>query len=257
MAIKAAFFDIDGTLVSFNTHTVPDSTIRAIDILRSHNIPLFISSGRHILSINNLGNLKFDGYVTINGAMTMVDGKVIHRNCIDKQDVIRANDYMEGGNSFPCTFVMDDKLVINYYNDVVDQILLQLNFPHIPQGNLRNLENENIYQMISFFSEETENEIMKQMPGCSSARWSPLFTDIVKKGTSKVMGMEKICEHFGINPDETIAFGDGGNDIEMLQWAGIGVAMGNAEDKVKAVADYITTSVDDNGIFNAVKHLMM
>ena len=51
-----------------------------------------------------------------------------------------------------------------------------------------------------------------------------------------------------------MAFGDGGNDIEMLRYAGIGVAMGNADDAVKAAADYVTTSVDDDGIMNALKH---
>ena len=51
-----------------------------------------------------------------------------------------------------------------------------------------------------------------------------------------------------------MAFGDGGNDIEMLRYAGTGVAMGNADDAVKAAADYVTTSVDDDGIMNALKH---
>ena len=59
-----------------------------------------------------------------------------------------------------------------------------------------------------------------------------------------------VHEHFGI--DETMAFGDGGNDIPIIRQAGIGVAMGNATDNVKAVADYVTTAVDDEGVKNAL-----
>ena len=54
--------------------------------------------------------------------------------------------------------------------------------------------------------------------------------------------------------EEIIAFGDGGNDVDMLEYAGIGVAMGNAGEDVKAAADYVTTAIDDDGIFNALKH---
>ena len=65
--VKAIFFDIDGTLVSFKTHEVPRSTIDALDILRKKGIKVFIATGRHYSSINNLGNLTFDGYITLNG----------------------------------------------------------------------------------------------------------------------------------------------------------------------------------------------
>ena len=66
--IKALFFDIDGTLVSFNTHTIPQSTLNAIAELRKKGIKLFISTGRPRVAIDNLGNLEFDGYITMNGS---------------------------------------------------------------------------------------------------------------------------------------------------------------------------------------------
>ena len=65
--IKAVFFDIDGTLVSFKTHVVPKSTLHAIELLKKKGIKVFIATGRHRRSINNLGDLEFDGYVTLNG----------------------------------------------------------------------------------------------------------------------------------------------------------------------------------------------
>ena len=74
------------------------------------------------------------------------------------------------------------------------------------------------------------------------------------KGNTKQKGIDEIIRHFGIRLEETMAFGDGGNDVSMLRHAAIGVAMGNAVDEVKEHANYITTSVDENGIANALKH---
>ena len=75
-----------------------------------------------------------------------------------------------------------------------------------------------------------------------------------KWGGGKSAGMQIFLDKYGFNRSESMAFGDGENDKEMLEYAGIGVAMGNAKDSVKAVADYVTDSVDDNGIENALRH---
>ena len=66
--------------------------------------------------------------------------------------------------------------------------------------------------------------------------------------------MEAICHHYGIRQEDTIAFGDGGNDIEMLQWAGIGIAMGNAGEETRAAADYVTDDVEKDGLWKAFEH---
>ena len=86
-------------------------------------------------------------------------------------------------------------------------------------------------------------------------RWHPLFTDLIPEGSSKAVGIECLLKHFGIRREETMAFGDGANDIEMLDYVGTGVAMGNAADIVKAHADYVTDSSDDDGIANALTRL--
>lgn len=79
--------------------------------------------------------------------------------------------------------------------------------------------------------------------------------DIIPATGSKEAGIRALIRHYGIAQDETMAFGDGGNDIEMLSYAGIGVAMGNASDEVKAAADFVTASVDEDGIYRAVSEL--
>ena len=108
--------------------------------------------------------------------------------------------------------------------------------------------------MTPFFPEAYEREIMARIPECTSGRWHPAFTDITAKGADKGEGIIALAEHLGLDPNATIAFGDGGNDLSMIKAAGIGVAMGNALESLKQEADYTTTSVDDDGIMNALRH---
>ena len=95
---------------------------------------------------------------------------------------------------------------------------------------------------------------MPEIPHCVSARWHPAFTDITVKGANKGNALITVARQLALDINECIAFGDGGNDLSILKAAGIGVAMGNANDDVKAVANYVTTSVDEDGIWNALKH---
>ena len=95
---------------------------------------------------------------------------------------------------------------------------------------------------------------MQEMPNCESTRWNPLFTDVVPKGSSKRVGIDKMLEHFQIALDECMAFGDGGNDIQMLSHVGIGVAMGNATAQVKEIAEHVTDDIYHDGIFNALSY---
>lgn len=253
--IKAIFFDIDGTLVSFKTHQVPSSTIDALSLLRKKGIKSFIATGRQLHSIDNLGTLSFDGYITLNGSYC-IEGKdkVIYKRNIPEEDIISLIRYQKEEESFPCAFVHEDKLLINYTNQDTDKILKLLNFPPIPVRGLEDYAGEEVFQLIAFFKEGQEERIMKALPHCESTRWNPLFTDVVPKGSSKAVGMDKILEYYHIDLKDTMAFGDGGNDIPMLCHAGIGIAMGNAEDEVRAAADYITSSVDEEGIWKALKH---
>ena len=99
-----------------------------------------------------------------------------------------------------------------------------------------------------------EKELLKVMPHCISARWHPLFCDISPIGGTKQNGIDQFLKYYDIDLSETMAFGDGGNDIQMLEHVNISVAMGNAHDDVKKIAHYITDSVDDNGIVHALQH---
>ena len=95
---------------------------------------------------------------------------------------------------------------------------------------------------------------MKQLSDCKMSRWNQYAVDIIPKSGGKIAGIRYILSRLGIGLDETAAFGDGENDIDMLRCAGVGIAMGNASEIVKQQADYITDSVDQDGLANALKH---
>ena len=113
---------------------------------------------------------------------------------------------------------------------------------------------QDILQMTPFFLPDYERQLMAQLPHCISGRWHPEFTDITANGADKGKGILAIARHEGLDAADTIAFGDGGNDMSMIRQAGIGIAMGNATSELKQQADYVTTTVDEDGILNALRH---
>lgn len=253
--IKAIFFDIDGTLVSFRTHRMPDSTINALESLRKKGIKIFVATGRHISVINNLGNTQFDGYITMNGCCCLAgQNDVIYKRSIPQSDIRSFVHYLKEVNSIPCLFVEEHRLTVNIINDEVKDVFNLLKFVTIPVENIDYYNDKEIFQLSAFFPEEEEDEIMKTLPNCTTMRWYPSFTDIITTGVSKAVGIDKIGEYFGFQANEVMAFGDGGNDIDMLRHAKIGIAMGNADDAVKDAADYITDTVDNDGIEKALKY---
>lgn len=111
-----------------------------------------------------------------------------------------------------------------------------------------------VYQIIAFVPEREKKLLDDLLDECAVTSWNDTGIDIIPKGGGKSSGISKFMEQYGIDRSEIMAFGDGENDIEMLKFAGIGVAMGNAKDEVKAAADFVTDSVDENGIENALRH---
>ena len=112
------------------------------------------------------------------------------------------------------------------------------------------------YQICPRIPSKDDAEWVKHAPGLKSARWTEEFADMIPLEGGKPVGMQKILDYYGIDQKDTIAFGDGGNDMTMLEFAGVGVAMGNASDFVKSYANFATTSTYDNGIYNAVTKIL-
>lgn len=253
--IKALFFDIDGTLVSFKTHAIPESAIKAINEAREKGIKVFISTGRPKITINNLGKLDFDGYITMNGAYCFAGkDEVIYKNSIPADDVKTVVNMVKK-TSLSCIFVQEKKMCICNPGWMSNEFSTTLNIPALPEIKADEVLDHEIFQISPFITPAQEKELMPQIPCCESGRWHTSFTDIVAKGNGKSRGIDEIIKHFDIPLEATVAFGDGGNDISMLKHAAIGVAMGNAKDNVKQAADYVTDAVDDDGIFKAFQYL--
>ena len=253
--IKAAFFDIDGTLLSFRSHRVSPGTLRAFDRLHRQGILTFISSGRPKILIPAMP-VSFSGLITMNGALVLgSDGRHLLSNPIPQADTERWIDYARDNNICTMLFTADGMLA-SQINDTGLALRSQLEFQLPPIVDIECLRGAEAYQIIALMPPTCDADVAAFLPHCRLPRWHDLFTDIVADGNSKARGMDVLCRHFGIRQEETIAFGDGANDIEMLRWAGIGVAMGNAAPTVKEAADFITADVDNEGIEQAINTLL-
>lgn len=256
--IKAIFFDIDGTLISFKTHKMPESTKFALTKAKEKGIKLFVATGRpkvDILRIKEIAEFPFDGFVAVNGQYCYdKDGKVLYEKYLDKIDVKNIFNHLKK-NNLACHVILKENIYETFINDKVKQLAELVGYEEeIEVKPLDYFLDKDIFQLCPYISPNEDEEFNNQLVNCITMRWCDLFVDVIPKDGGKPKGIEKICEHYRIKQDEIMAFGDGENDCKMLEYVKIGVAMSKANDKVKACADYITNDVDENGIENALRH---
>ena len=253
--IKAVFFDIDGTLISFKTNKIPESTQSSIKKLREKGIKVIVATGRSINTLAHISHIEFDGFITFNGGYcATTDGEILSKQIINPDDIRNLINYAENS---PLSFSLmyEDKVEINDATPEVVGMYAHVNLPVPPIHDKENIDIHHVLQANIFLGPDAEKEFMQTvMPNSTASRWTPLFADVNPGGVSKQIGVETFCQHFGIDVSETMAFGDGGNDITMLKLTKIGVAMGNANDNVKEIADHITEDVDNDGIEKALIH---
>ena len=254
--IKAVFFDIDGTLLGLKSKNIPASTIEALALLKAKGLKLFVSTGRSYEHANFLSAYGFDGFITFNGSYCVDgEGTPFFRHTIDVDDIRTLHEHLRTVDRFPVGVMTTEG---SFISDITDDVtatfeLLKL---QVPQAKpfAKALETE-VLQLNLFVDEHKEVHLLnKVLKNCESSRWCPEFIDVNARGISKQRGMEQFFDRYGLAAAETMAFGDGGNDIQMLRTAGIGVAMANAGDNVKAVADYVTGTTEEDGIWNALRH---
>lgn len=252
------FFDIDGTLVSFQSHRIPNSTIETLREAKRKGARIFISTGRPVQIITNLDDIAelIDGYITVNGAYCFVGEREISCHAIPDEDV-RTLVQDAIANDYSCMVVGEKDFAVLNRHDIVDEVFIRelaVNGINFNIDALEVLRNQRILQLSPFFGESYEAGFMSSIPHCVSGRWHPSFTDITDKHADKGRGLRTMIEAESLNPAHTMAFGDGGNDISILQQAAVGVAMGNAMPHVQQAADYVTTPVDEDGVRNALLH---
>ncbi|MBL4930657.1 HAD family hydrolase [Clostridium paridis] len=258
MRKNIAFFDIDGTLIGFNgtSLVMPESTKRAIKEFRERGNLAFICSGRQIRFILEMfGTDMFDGYISANGTQIMLGDKVVFERTLSKDRI----EYLK--NAF-------DELGIScIFNDAFHGYSYDMDESRIKRYNSQfkgndyilkrwNMDNIKASSLDIFYKDEDALEKCREYFK-ESLIFNPhgpnMSADVSLKEWGKADAIEYISEYLKIPMDNTYAFGDGHNDIEMIKRVNTGIAMGNAVEELKEVADYITSDIFEDGIERAMK----
>lgn len=254
---KAVFFDIDGTLWDAQMQ-IPQSTIAAIRQLRQNGHYAFICSGRSRASIcaPRLFDVGFDGVLAGCGTYIEFDGKVVYENlmtCAQRAEVLGVLDALH----MPVIIEGREDLFADLTAFAADKYVAYL------KGELgehmRDRSELTDETPVSKVSAECSPDTLDAFCAALGGKYELVFhesvvVEILPKGFSKAVGIERACGLLGIAHEDTYAFGDSTNDLEMLSYVAHGAAMGNASDNAKAAAEYVTSDIHEDGIFNGLKH---
>jgi len=261
---KFIALDVDGTLMT-SERTIAESTRKAIQAAREIGVLVCISSGRPYVGVGPIAKdlgLKAP-MIAYNGGM-IVDSttdQILYECSVDPDD---ARKVIADAHKEDTTLIIwsQDKLYVNRMDERVDSYR-QISdvVPHliedyealIQQGITKILWIDELDTIVAF----REKYRAKYGQRLNVVRSLPMFLEFVDKGVSKAEAMKKIGERHGIRREEMIAIGDGDNDLEMLEYAGLGIAMGNAHEEVKEAADAVTASNDEDGIAKAIQKYIL
>lgn len=266
---KVLFFDIDGTLVNFQGQ-MSESTRQALQQLQKNGCQIVLCSGRSKSQIYSwLLDLGFDGIIAGTGAYVECGGKVIYRHFMPEETIRMAIKLLKEANA--CYFAQAGGRIVMTAKNWSRQIARMEDRnekKELFDAIFRNVQIEehmeqikDIEKLLYFDSNVPVPEIRKYLSAVCDVTESSFEIpqedsgEITCRGINKAYGMKKYIEYVGISQKDTIAFGDGPNDFDMLEFAAVGIAMGNARDTLKQMANYVTTGVDQEGIAYALREL--
>lgn len=254
MKNKILFFDIDGTILD-NDKNIPSGVEESLQKARDNGHEIVISTGRSPFTAQSvLDRLKVDSFVCYNGQIVQFKGKILHKGIIVKEELQHLTDFANAKKQ-PIVYMDSNEMVSSFQNhqDVFESIsTLKIDFPRYAENFFLT---DDIHQALIFCSLEEQKEYEQAFPKLKFVRWHRVSCDVLPKGVSKAKGMDLMLKHIGKGPEDAIAFGDGLNDIEMLQFAGTSVAMGNCVEELKEHATFVTDHVSESGLSNAMKKL--
>lgn len=251
---KLLLLDIDGTLLDSNKE-LPAATLEALQQARANGHELAIATGRAPFMFTDLREkLGIQTFISFNGQYIVRENEVIHTEALKPEALERVVRFAEK-RDHPLVFMNGKKMIssIDYHPDI-DESLKSLKFPHPETESDFHLDND-IYQSLVFCAKEDEAAFQENFKEFDFVRWHRVSCDILPAGGSKATGIEKLIASTGHSIEDTIAFGDGLNDLQMMQKAGYSVAMDNGHSLTKEVASYITGHVDEDGLAKAFAYL--
>lgn len=261
MDTKLIFFDIDGTLLDEQTFTVPDSTKKAIQLAQQNGHKCFINTGRPISTIDQvITDIPFDGYICGCGTYIEYHGEPIFH--VDISDELRQK-IIQKTHEYHVDTVLEGRYGV-YFPEVsyhpfvqgVEQRYIKEKFP-VHKYNQNDVVPFD--KFASWYTKESDIEAFRTLlaDDFDIIQRDVDFLEIVPLPYSKATGIQFIADYLHISIDDTISIGDSTNDLPMLKFTKEAVAMGNSNPLLFDEVTYITTDIQDNGIYNALKHFQI
>ena len=251
--IKIIFFDIDDTLRNSKTGFIPSTIPTVFQQLREKGILTGIATGRGIFGVvPEIKALKPDFFVTLNGAyIEDKKGNVIYSNKIARDKV---EEYIAWTKEVGIDYglVGSHEAKLSRRTEMISQAIDPI-YPDL-EVDPDFYQKEDIYQMWTFEDQGDDLTLPESLASTlRMVRWHEHSSDVVSISGSKAAGVAKVVDQLGLKPEIVMVFGDGLNDFELFDYAGISVAMGISHDKIKEKADYITKTLEEDGIFDALE----
>lgn len=265
---KVLFFDVDGTLVNFRGQ-MPDSARAALKKVQANGHQIVLCSGRSRVQIYPwLIELGFDGIVAATGAYVEYGGEVVYRHFMSEEEIRMVTSLLDEADACYSAQAGDRMITsvshrdrqLARFRELADDEMIDQIWQHVELADHLD-QYEDIEKLVYYESKMTVREIRERLSGICDVTESSFETaqndsgEITCSGINKAFGMQKYIVHTGAAKADTIAFGDGPNDLDMVAYASIGVAMGNAVQALKDRADYITKDIDADGIAYALQEL--
>lgn len=255
---KVLFFDVDGTLMinELGNNIIPDEVKAQLKRLKNLGHYLFIASGRPIGFLSKqITDVEFDGYVLCNGAHVQLGKDIIYEKPIPYNEILSLIQFLD---NIDCEYDYEtatdcyiDKKFVKFDSffrqcDInEDKLLNDFDVEDVMKRTLK------IEISTETCKEEIENHIKGKFRYDNHGTQNSF--EICSNEVSKAKGIKKVLEYLNISVENSYAFGDGLNDLEMIEYTGHGIAMGNAVKELKDVADEIIGHVEENGLANYLK----
>lgn len=246
--IKIIFFDVDGTLLRMGEKNLSEKTLYALKALKKKGILLCMATGRSYPEIPHFDGVDFDILSTFNGSYIVRDEDVIYKNPLNNTDKNMLIQNLKKMNR-AIAISNENIIVANGTDPDLEQYFLFGNVELTISDKFDEISKGEIYQVMCSGTCDEYDTILKGCRNSQITAWWDKAVDIIPLNGGKGNAVNVILNYYGLAKKEALAFGDGENDIEMLEAVGTGVAMGNAKDNVKAKANAICKSAEEDGIY--------